>query len=77
TGVPGVAAEQTLDELRALCRLCHDACTMIEYGHNMGMNRIDPEDPDWRELIIRKRQEIITFRSRETRSRMLGEKVSE
>ncbi len=68
---------ERLDELRALCRLCHDACTMIEYGHNMGMNRIDPEDPDWRELIIRKRQEIITFRSRETRSRMLGEKVSE
>ena len=68
---------ERLEELRSLCRLCHDACTMIEYGYNMGMDRIDPEDPVWRDLIIQRRREIILFRSRETRSRLLGEPVKE
>ncbi|MBP9004015.1 MAG: type I-E CRISPR-associated protein Cas5/CasD [Candidatus Hydrogenedentes bacterium] len=68
---------ERVDELRSLCRLCHDACTMIEYGHNMGMDRINPEDPFWRDLVIQRRREIIRFRSRETRARLLGEKVKE
>jgi CRISPR-associated protein Cas5/CasD subtype I-E len=59
------------DDLRSLCRLCHDAVTMIEYGLNMGMDRINPEEPRWRELIIHKRDEIIRFRSLETRRRRL------
>lgn len=59
------------DDLRALCRLCHDAVTMIEYGLGMGLDRINPEDPRWRRQIIRKRQEIINFRSLETRRRRL------
>ena len=64
--------DERLDELRSLCRLCHDAVTMIEYGLGMGLDRINPEDPCWRDSIIRKRDEIIEFRSLETRRRRLS-----
>jgi len=63
---------EELEDLRSLCRLCHDAVTMIEYGMNMGLDRINPEDPRWREAIISKREEIIRFRSLETRRRRLA-----
>ena len=63
---------ETVDDLRSLCRLCHDAVTMIEYGLGMGLDRINPEDPQWREAIIQKRQELIRFRSLETRRRHLS-----
>lgn len=58
-----------IKEVRSLCRLCHDAVTMIEYGLGMGLDRINPEDPKWRDQIIQKRDEIIKFRSLETRRR--------
>jgi CRISPR system Cascade subunit CasD len=64
--------EERIEELRSLCRLCHDAVTMIEYGLGMGLERINPEDPRWRAHIIRKRAEIIEFRSLETRRRRLA-----
>jgi CRISPR system Cascade subunit CasD len=63
---------ETLDDLRSLCSLCHDAVTMLEYGRNMGMERINPEDPRWRDLIVLKRKEILKFRSLETRRRHLA-----
>ena len=63
---------EAMEDLRALCRLCHDAVTMIEYGEGMGMDRINPEDPRWRDLIIEKRAEIVKFRSLETRRRCLS-----
>lgn len=63
---------ETHDDLRSLCRLCHDAVTMIEYGFGMGLDRINPEEPRWRDLIIEKRDEIIRFRSLETRRRKLA-----
>lgn len=63
---------ERLDELRALCRLCHDAVTMIEYGLGMGLDRINPEEPRWRDQIIGKRDEIVQFRSLETRRRKLA-----
>jgi len=63
---------ETREDLRSLCRLCHDAVTMIEYGLGMGLDRINPEDQQWREQIIRKRNEIIEFRSLETRRRKLA-----
>ena len=59
-------------DLRALCRLCHDAVTMIEYGLGMGLDRIDPCDPRWRDKILKKRAEIVQFRSLETRRRRLN-----
>ncbi len=60
---------ESQEDLRALCRLCHDAVTMIEYGLGMGIDRINPELPQWRDDIINKREEIIKFRSLETRRR--------
>lgn len=62
---------ETLDDLRALCRLCHDSVTMIEYGLGMGLDRIDPCDPRWRDDILHTRCEIVRFRSEETRRRAL------
>lgn len=63
---------EATEDLRSLCRLCHDAVTMIEYGLDMGLDRINPEDPRWREGILRKRDEIIRFRSLEIRRRRLA-----
>jgi len=63
---------ESLDDLRSLCRLCHDAVTMIEYGLGMGLDRIDPCQLRWRDRIIAKRDEIIRFRSLETRRRRLS-----
>lgn len=62
---------ETHDDLRSLCRLCHDAVTMLEYGMGMGLDRINPEEPHWRHMIIAKRDEIVRFRSLETRRRRL------
>lgn len=64
--------DETREDLRSLCRLCHDAVTMIEYGLGMGLDRINPEEPRWRDQIIKKRDEIIKFRSLETRRRRLA-----
>jgi 5-methylcytosine-specific restriction endonuclease McrA len=63
--------DERVEELKSLCRLCHDAVTMLEYGLNMGLDRIDPEDTRWRERILKKRDEIVEFRSLETRRRRL------
>jgi len=63
--------DEVLDDLRSLCRLCHDAITMIEYGLGMDLDRINPEDPRLRDQIIEKRNEIIRFRSLQTRIRRL------
>jgi len=63
--------DEVQDDLRALCRLCHDAVTMIEYGHGMGLDRIDPCEPHWRDEILRTRGEILRHRSLETRRRHL------
>jgi CRISPR system Cascade subunit CasD len=64
--------DESLKELRSLCRLCHDAVTMLEYGAGMGLDRIDPEDPSWRVRIIAKRGQILRYRSLETRRRRLN-----
>jgi CRISPR system Cascade subunit CasD len=64
--------QEHLKGVRSLCRYCHDAVTMIEYGLGMGLDRINPEERRWRDLIIRKRDEIIRFRSLETRRRRLA-----
>ena len=64
--------DETQDDLRSLCRLCHDAVTMIEYGLGMGLDRINPEDSRWWQRIIETRRDIIQFRSLETRRRHLS-----
>jgi len=63
--------DERIEELRSLCRLCHDAVTMIEYGAGMEMERINPEEERWRERIRQKRDEIVASRSIETRRRRL------
>ncbi|MCC6909095.1 MAG: type I-E CRISPR-associated protein Cas5/CasD [Phycisphaerales bacterium] len=69
--------DEAHDDLRALCRLCHDAVTMIEYGHGMGLDRIDPCDKRWRDEILRTRSEIVRFRSLEMRRRHLASQAPE
>lgn len=63
--------DEAQDDLRSLCRLCHDAVTMVEYGLGMGLDRIDPCDTRWRADILRTRGNIVRFRSEETRRRAL------
>lgn len=40
------------ETLRSLCQLCHDACSMLEYGGDMRRRRIDPADPTQRSAIL-------------------------
>jgi len=61
--------EEVPSDLRSLCRLCHDAVSMLEYGLALGEVRIDPCDPTWREAIMQKRREILQWRSLENRRR--------
>ena len=42
---------ELLEDLRSLCRICHDACTALEYGTGMTVHRVDPLDPSWRATI--------------------------
>ena len=65
------------EDLRSMCRLCHDAVSMLEYGHGMGMDRIDPCERRWRDEILRTRGEIVRFRSIQTRRRHLSTFASE
>jgi len=44
---------ETDDDLRSLCGICHDACSMLEYGHDMQALRFDPSDPDQRPTMLR------------------------
>lgn len=60
------------EDLRSLCRLCHDAVTMLEYHLGMGLDRVNPEDPRWRPEILRRRRQIVECRSLETRRRRLA-----
>jgi len=63
---------EKLEDLRSLCGLCHDAVTMLEYGLGMGLDRINPEEPRWRDRILQKREEILKFRSLASRRRHLA-----
>lgn len=54
--------EDVEQDLRSLCKLCHGAITMLEYGVDMGEKRIDPLNADWRERIIAQRAKILRDR---------------
>lgn len=56
------AGRERIEELRSLCRLCHDACTQLEYGNDMRETRVDPADPAQRELILRQISLLLTSR---------------
>jgi len=48
------------ETLRSLCKICHDACTMLEYGHAMRSHRIDPSDPEQRTEILQQIERLLT-----------------
>ena len=50
--------EDVQRDLRSVCRRCHDAITMLESERGLGLDRIDPLLPHWRDLILSKRAEI-------------------
>ena len=50
------------ETLRSLCKTCHDACTMLECGHEMRIQRIDPSDPAQRSAILRQIERLLTER---------------
>lgn len=50
------------ETLRSLCKDCHDACTMLEYGNDMRSRRIDPSDPAQRQEILGQIERLMTER---------------
>jgi CRISPR system Cascade subunit CasD len=54
--------KERIEDLRSLCRLCHDACTQLEYGRDLRTHRIDPADPGQREVILRQISLLVTSR---------------
>lgn len=48
------------ETLRSLCKMCHEVCTMLEYGHDMRRQRIDPTDPAQRDRILEQIKRLLT-----------------
>ena len=55
-------ADIRLETLRSLCKICHDACTMLEYGSDMHQRRIDPSDPSQRAVILQQINRLVVER---------------
>jgi CRISPR-associated protein Cas5/CasD subtype I-E len=53
---------EDLCDLRSLCRICHDACTQLEYGRDMREHRIDPADPMQRDEILAQVHKLLSSR---------------
>jgi len=49
-------------DLVSLCRLCHDACNMLECARPPGSPRVDPTDPAQRPAILRQVQRLVEGR---------------
>ena len=58
-------------DLRSVCRVCHDAMTLLEYAGGMTGQRIDPCDSRHREAVLAQRNNILTHRDRLRRNRAL------
>lgn len=56
------AGREPLEDLRSLCKLCHDAVTLLEYAGGLTGDRIDPCDPSWRDRILAQRVNVLTHR---------------
>lgn len=54
--------KESIEDLRSLCRLCHDACTQLEYGRDLRTHRVDPSEPDQRETILAQVKKLLTGR---------------
>jgi CRISPR system Cascade subunit CasD len=64
------AGHETDSDLRSLCKLCHDACTMLEYGHGRAV-RIDPSDRAQRPAILEQISRIVKERRLGRRQELL------
>ncbi|HUT30847.1 MAG TPA: type I-E CRISPR-associated protein Cas5/CasD [Sedimentisphaerales bacterium] len=42
-----------VETLRSVCKICHKACSMLEYARDMRRKRIDPSDPEQHDTILR------------------------
>ncbi|MDY0282409.1 MAG: type I-E CRISPR-associated protein Cas5/CasD [Salinivirgaceae bacterium] len=60
-----------LETVRSLCRLCHEACTSLEYGKDMHHRRVDPADPQQRPHILRQIQRLLRNRRFSRRAELL------
>ena len=49
------------ETLRSLCKLCHDACTMLEYAQDTA-RRVDPLDPDERPGLLHQIDRLVSER---------------
>lgn len=56
------AGNESLDDLRSLCKICHDACTQLEYGSGMTRERIDPAEPAARNAIMEQVGKLLSQR---------------
>ena len=56
------AGNELIEDLRSLCKICHDACTQLEYGSGMMRNRIDPADPESRNAILGQVRKLLSQR---------------
>ncbi len=50
---------ETDADLRSLCKTCHLACSMLEYGHDMRRRRVDPSDPAERSRILNQIERLL------------------
>jgi len=65
-----VYRDNRVEDLRSLCRTCHDACTMLEYGTGVA-ERVDPLDPAQRPAILRQIRRLIAERRSGRRRELL------
>lgn len=65
------AEHETDADLRSLCKICHDTCTMLEYGHDMRARRVDPSDPAQRQMILDQRERLLKERRLARRRELL------
>jgi hypothetical protein len=62
---------ETDSDLRCLCKTCHDACNMLEYGSDMRAKRIDPSDPAQRPAILQQIERLLRERRMGRRRELL------
>lgn len=55
--------EDVANDLRSVCRLCHDAITMLESERGMTRERVDPLSEQYRNLVLAKRAQILARRA--------------
>lgn len=63
---------ESLGDLRSLCELCHDACTMLEYGRGLSQRRVDPADPAMRDDILAQVERMLRERRAGRRRALLA-----